>query len=185
MASTRGPLTLIAAGIAGLLIWAAGRTGNGSTGGYWAVVGILAGAGLALALPQLVGGGRGRGRPTISAAMLVFAFLPTLVAVAWVVVAGEPHGNIARSHVLGWSSDIGVGGAVGDLIAHVGVLAFGLGLVFGFTLDRGAPQGAPAPSPELGDWREVTTVWPVSPSPDVDADAPTTLTLPRRQAVPR
>ena len=52
----RGLATLIGAAIAGGLIWVAGMyIDDKTTGGYWAVYGIIAGAGLVMALSQLVG----------------------------------------------------------------------------------------------------------------------------------
>src|SRR5262249_39546343 len=53
---TRALVTLLAAGIAGLLAWTTTNINDSSTGGYWAVYGILAGAGLVLALSQVFGG---------------------------------------------------------------------------------------------------------------------------------
>jgi hypothetical protein len=148
---TRGPVTLLAAGTAGLLAWLATRIDDHSLGGYWAVYGILAGAGLVMALSQLLGGWTKWGWPRMSPAVFLVAFLPTLVAVGWIVVAGQPHATTTQSHVLAWSGDIGIAGLVHSLVEYVGVLAFGLGLVFGFTFDTtGTPR---PPAPVLTNWR--------------------------------
>jgi hypothetical protein len=148
---TRGPVTLLAAGVAGFLVWISTQISDSSTGGYWAVYGILAGAGLVMALSQLIGGWTKWGWPRMSPTVFLVAFVPTLVAVGWIVVAGQPHANTTQSHVLNWSGDIGLGGLVHDLIEYVGVLAFGLGLVFGFTFDT---TGPPRPAePALTGWR--------------------------------
>ena len=64
---TRASTTLIAAGVAGLLIWIAARINDHSTGGYWAVYGLIAGAGLVMALSQLLGGWTKWGVPRLSA----------------------------------------------------------------------------------------------------------------------
>ena len=48
--ATRGLMTLAAAGIAGLLLWAATRVGQQTDGRYWAELAIIAGAGLVLGL---------------------------------------------------------------------------------------------------------------------------------------
>ena len=53
---TRATTTLLAAGAAGLLIWFATQVNDHSRGGYWAVYGLIAGAGLLMALSQLLGG---------------------------------------------------------------------------------------------------------------------------------
>src|SRR5262249_257267 len=60
---TRAIVTLLAAALAGFLAWLTTRIGDETTGGYWAVYGILAGAGLGMAVSQLVGGWTKWGRP--------------------------------------------------------------------------------------------------------------------------
>src|ERR687885_2407650 len=78
---TRGPITLIAAGVAGFLIWiSATQINDESNGGYWAVYGIIAGAGLVMALSQLLGGWTKWGWPRISASVFLWGFVPALVA---------------------------------------------------------------------------------------------------------
>src|SRR5437764_858942 len=42
---TRGTVTLIGAAVAGLLVWIATQVSDTSTGGYWAVYGLIAAAG--------------------------------------------------------------------------------------------------------------------------------------------
>ena len=64
----------------------------------------------------------------------------------WVAIAVQPSsGAVSR-----WSHDIGIGRVVSDLGVHVGVLAFGTGVVFGSVtglvrLRRRAPFRAVAP----------------------------------------
>ena len=53
---TRGLTTLLAAGVAGLLLWSATQVGQQTTGRFWAEMGIVAGAGLVMALSQVLGG---------------------------------------------------------------------------------------------------------------------------------
>ena len=136
---TRGAVTLLAAGVAGLLIWISTQINDGSTGGYWAVYGLIAAAGLTMALSQLLGGWTKWGLPRLSANVLLLVFIPTLIAAGWVVVGHQPHGNWFRNHVLDWSSDIGILGVVRDFAEYVAVLAFGIGLVFGFSFDTAGP----------------------------------------------
>src|SRR5436305_5791684 len=132
---TRGTTTLLAAAVAGLLVWTATQINDGSTGGYWAVYGLIAGAGLVMALSQLLGGWTKGGRPKLSVNVFLLAFVPTLIAAGWVVVGHQPHPNWFRNHVLSWSSDISILGVVRDLAEYVAVLSFGIGLVFGFAFD--------------------------------------------------
>jgi hypothetical protein len=133
---TRAVMTLLGAGVAGLLAWTTTTIGDGTTGGYWAVYGILAGAGLVLALSQLLGGWTKWGRPTFSRTVFLLAFVPTAIAVGWILVFHQPHSTLWRGHVTNWSGDLGVIGFVkdmgGDLLT---MLSFGLGLVFGFCFD--------------------------------------------------
>src|SRR5258705_13355186 len=112
---TRATVTLIAAAIAGLLIWIATQIGVGTNGEYWATYGILAGAGLVMALSQLLGGWTKWGRPTLSPMVFLLAFVPALIAVGWIVVFHQPHGNWFRSHAVSWSGDIGIAGFVSDM----------------------------------------------------------------------
>jgi hypothetical protein len=141
--TVRGVFTVAGAATAGLLIWISTQIGQGTTGGYWAVYGVLAGAGLTMALSQLFGGWTKWGWPRISAGVFLIGFLPVLVAAGWVLLAGQPNANWFQRHVTSWSDDIGIGGLVDDLRTYVGVLAFGLGLVFGFTFDTSGPLPPP------------------------------------------
>ena len=139
---TRGSLTLIGAGLAGLLIWISTQISDHHTGGYWAVYGLIAGAGLVMALSQLVGGWTKWGWPRVSSHVLLVGFLPVLIAAGWVIVAAQPETNWLQRHVSSWSGDIGIGGVVSDLAEYVAVLSFGLGLVFGFVFDTTGPEPA-------------------------------------------
>ncbi len=143
--TVRGVFTVVGAGAAGLLIWISTQIGQGTLGGYWAVYGILAGAGLTMALSQLFGGWTKWGWPRVSAGVFLIGFLPVLVCAGWVLLAGQPDANWFQRHVTSWSNDIAIDGIVDDLRLYLGVLAFGLGLVFGFTFDTSGPL----PSPEL------------------------------------
>jgi hypothetical protein len=136
---TRGTITLIGAAAAGVLVWLATQVDGGSNGGYWAVYGLIAAAGLAMAFSQILGGWTKWGWPRLSLNVFLIAFLPVLVAAGWVVIAHQPDANWFRSHVLNWSDDIGILGLVRDLTEYVAVLAFGVGLVFGFTFDTSGP----------------------------------------------
>jgi hypothetical protein len=136
---TRATVTLLAAAVAGLLIWLATQVSDESTGGYWAVYGLIAAAGLVMALSQLLGGWTKWGLPRLSVNVFLIAFIPTLIAAGWVVVAHQPHPNWFRNHILNWSSDISILGIVRDLAEYVSVLAFGIGLVFGYSFDTTGP----------------------------------------------
>jgi hypothetical protein len=153
----RGPITFLAGAVAGFLVWLATRINDHSLGGYWAVYAIIAGAGVILAASQLVGG-----RPLPSPSVLLFAFLPALIVVGWIAVAGQPHGSTTRGHVLAWSSDLGIVGTVRDLAEYIGVLAFGLGAILGFSVAP-EPVLAEPGSADVRDWPTRTVVRPTGP----------------------
>jgi hypothetical protein len=136
---TRGTVTLLGAAVAGLLVWISTQVSDTSTGGYWAVYGLIAAAGLVMALSQLLGGWTKWGLPRLSINVFLLAFIPTLIVAGWVIVAHQPHPNWFRNHVLNWSSDISILGLVRDFAEYVSVLAFGIGLVFGFSFDTAGP----------------------------------------------
>jgi hypothetical protein len=171
--TVRGVFTLAGAGIAGLLIWISTQIDRGGVGGYWAAYGILAGAGLTMALSQLFGGWTKWGWPRVSIGVFLIGFLPTLVAAGWVLLAAQPDTNWFQRHILSWSGDAGLGGLVDDLRQYLGVLAFGLGLVFGFTFDTSGPRvavepvpaGAPVEEPVPADVRDTTVVRRPEPVP--------------------
>src|SRR5438067_12058151 len=136
---TRATTTLLAAGVAGLLIWIATQVNDHSRGGFWAVYGLIAGAGLVMALSQLLGGWTKWGWPRVSASAFLIAFVPIAIACLWVVLAGQPTSTCLSHHVLSWSGAIGIGGLVSDLTHFIPALAFGGGLAFGFTFDTTGP----------------------------------------------
>jgi len=136
---TRGTVTLLSAAVAGLLIWLATQVNDSTNGGYWAVYGLIAGAGLVMAFSQILGGWTKWGLPRLSINVFLIGFLPVLVAAGWVLLATQPDANWFRDHVRDWTGNIGIQGLVSDLGEYVSVLAFGLGLVFGFTFDTSGP----------------------------------------------
>jgi hypothetical protein len=138
---TRATTTLVFSAVAGLLIWLATQISNDHVGGYWARVGLVAGAGLVMALSQLLGGWTKWGVPRLSIAVLVTAFVPVAIVSLWVILAGEPGSGWFHDHVLAWTRDIHVSGLVTDFLYYIPVLAFGTGLVFGFSFDTAGPRG--------------------------------------------
>jgi hypothetical protein len=136
----RGLFTLLGAAVAGFLIWLATQFDLGDTTEYWIAMAILAGAGLVMALSQLFGGWTKWGLPTLSPSVFLLGFLPTLIAVGGILLATRPTGQGTQGQVSGWIEDIGLGGLAEDLSLFQGVLAFGLGLVFGFIFDTTGPR---------------------------------------------
>ncbi len=133
--TTRGLTTAVTAGVAGLLLWAAALVGTGSVGRFWAAMGVVAGAGLVVALSQAVGGWTKGLRLRVSLGTFLLAFLPVLVCVGWILMASQPGDGWFEGTVAGWSADLGLLGVIHDLALWHGVLAFGFGLVLGLSFD--------------------------------------------------
>jgi len=158
--ATRGLTTLAAAGIAGLLLWAATRVGQQSDGRYWAELAIVAAAGLVLALSQFVGNWTKGLRLRLSLGTFVLGLLPVLVCVAWILIAGQPGNGWQEGRIVSWSGSLGLTGLVHDLALWQGVLAFGFGLVLGLSLDA-IPEAMIAPDVERRPADVVATTAPI------------------------
>ena len=147
---TRGAITLIGVLVAGLLLWLGAQIlpDEPTSGEYWAAVGVVAAAGLTMALSQLLGGWTKWGWPRISGKVFLLGFLPALILGGWVLAALDPGDSWLARHVANWSDDIGIDGLVDDLGTMYPAIAFGVGLVFGLTFDTTGPRvrtsGAPA-----------------------------------------
>jgi hypothetical protein len=180
---TRATTTLVFSAIAGLLIWIATQVSNDHVGGYWARIGLVAGAGLLMALSQLLGGWTKWGWPHLSIPVFLTAFVPVAIASLWVILAGEPGSGWFHNHVMAWTRDIHLSGLVTDFLYYIPVLAFGTGLVFGFSFDTTGPRvrerdvvaAPPAPAGRRGLFSRgrTTTATPVS-SDGPAADEPLT-----------
>ena len=144
--TTRGLAIGIAAGVVGLLLWVATLVGTQTDHGYWAAMAIVAGAGLVLALAHVVGGCTSGLRLRLSPGTFVLAFVPVLICAGWILVATQPGHGWEEGHLTGWDHSAGLTGLVHDLGLWHGVLAFGLGLVLGFSLDS-VPSPAPGSEP--------------------------------------
>jgi hypothetical protein len=144
--TTRGLTTVAAAGAAGVLLWAATLVGQRTDGRFWAEIGIVAGAGLVLAISQVVGGWTKGLRLRISLGTLALAFLPVLIVVGWIMMASQPAHGWYQGTFETWSRHAGLVGLVHDLALWHGVLAFGFGLVLGMSFDT-VPADAPLATP--------------------------------------
>jgi len=159
--TARGLTTVAAAGAAGVLLWAATLVGQQTDGRFWAEMAIVAGAGLVIALSQVVGGWTKGLRLRMSPGTFALAFLPVLVVVGWILMATQPGHGWHEGTVASWSRDIALMGLVHDLALWHGVLAFGFGLVLGLSFDSvpvpvEAPRAAPIPATAAADGRAAT-----------------------------
>ena len=135
---TRGISTLAGAVVAGILLWVATQTGAETSSEYWATYGLIAAAGLTMALSQILGGWTKWGWPRFSLGVFTLGFLPVLVGGVWILLARQPADWMNTSN---WSRDLGIFGAVADLGNILPAIAFGIGLVFGLSFDTaGRPR---------------------------------------------
>ena len=109
---TRAGVTLIASAVAGFLIWVATQIGHSSNGDYWATYGVIAAAGLVMALSQLLGGWTKWGWPRISLHVFLWAFVPVAIAVLWIVIFNQPHHGLGRNHILKLGAECLANGSV-------------------------------------------------------------------------
>jgi hypothetical protein len=133
---------LVGIGVAGLLIWLATRVGTETTWRYWAVLGLLAGAGLAFALTQRTAYGAWA---EVTPLGFTLAFVVAAVCAGWIAVVGQPQANWFHDHFTSWSGDIGILDFVRQMTTYVDVMAFGLGALLASA--PGAFAAAPAPAP--------------------------------------
>lgn len=134
---TRGISTLAGAAVAGILLWFATQIGIQTAGEHWATYGLIAAAGLTMALSQILGGWTKWGWPRFSTGVFALGFLPVLLAGGWVLLARQPADWFNTSN---WSRDLGIYGAVSDLGNILPAIAFGIGLVFGLSFDTAGPR---------------------------------------------
>src|SRR5215204_5789111 len=98
-------------------------------------MGLIAGAGLVMALSQLLGGWTKWGWPTLSPTVFLLGFLPTLVVGGWILLTQQPEGGWQQSRFEGWTSDIGITGLVNDIGTWLPAIALIVGLVLAFSFD--------------------------------------------------
>jgi hypothetical protein len=134
---TRGVSTLAGALVAGILLWFATQVGAETSAEYWATYGLVAAAGLAMALSQILGGWTKWGWPRLSVGVFLLGFLPVLLAGGWVLLARQPADWMNTSN---WSRDAGIYGLVQDLGNILPAIAFALGLTFGLVFDTTGPR---------------------------------------------
>jgi hypothetical protein len=144
--TTRGLTLAIAAGLAGLLLYLAAEVGQQSTVRFWEEMGLVAAAGLVLALAPVLGGWTSGLRLRLSPGTFVLGFVPVLGVVGWILMATQPGNGWHEGTMVSWSHDLGLMGLIHSLALWHGVLAFGFGLVLGSCLDA-VPTPAPTPVP--------------------------------------
>lgn len=133
--ATRGLATALSAGLAGVLLWLATLVGVQTVTHFWESMGIVAAAGLVVALSQVIGGWTKGHGVRVSPGTFLLAFVPVLICVGWILMATQPGNGWHEGTITSWSRSIGILGLVHSLGLWHGVLAFGFGLVLGMTFD--------------------------------------------------
>jgi hypothetical protein len=176
--ATRGLATALSAGLAGVLLWVATLVGVQTVTHFWESMGLVAAAGLVVALSQVISGWTKGHGVRVSPGTFLLAFVPVLVCVGWILTATQPGNGWHEGTVTSWSRSLGILGLVHDLGLWHGVLAFGFGLMLGLTLDTvPAPVAAPVAQPVPATRRR--------PADDTVADEPMTAERQRQAAANR
>jgi hypothetical protein len=149
--TTRGIATLVGAAVAGFLIWLAVQVGDDTAGEFWATYGLVAAAGLTMALSQVLGGWTKWGWPRLSPGVFLLAFVPVAVVTLWLLFARQPGDPLLETG--SWSGDLGIDGVVSNLGELLAAVAFGAGLVLGFTFDTAGPTLRREPGYPVGEQR--------------------------------
>jgi hypothetical protein len=139
----RGLTLALAAGVSGFLLYLATQVGQQSTVRFWEELGLVAAAGVVLALAPVLGGWTSGLRLRLSRGTFLLAFLPVLIVAGWILLATQPGNGWHEGTIVSWSSDLGLMGLVHSLALWHGVLAFGFGLVLGSCLDAVPTPVAP------------------------------------------
>ena len=163
--ASRGLTLALAAALAGLGLWGATQVGTQTTGRFWLAMAIVAAAGFLLTLANHVGTWTKGLRLRTSPGTFVLAFLPVLVSVGWILIAGQPGHGWQEGRIDSWSNSIGILGLVHSMGLWHGVLAFGFGVVLGLSFD-----GVPAPVEGTAH----AYAGPEGPVPPAAADEPAT-----------
>jgi hypothetical protein len=175
--ATRGLATALSAGLAGVLLWLATLVGVQTVTHFWESMGLVAAAGLVVALSQVIGGWTKGHGVRVSPGTFVLAFVPVLICVGWILMATQPGNGWHEGTIVRWSHQLGIFGLVHSLGLWHGVLAFGFGLMLGLTLDT-----VPAPVEPLA--QPVPTARR-RPADDTVADEPMTAERQRQAAYDR
>jgi hypothetical protein len=142
--ASRGLTLAFAAALVGLGLWGAAQVGTQTGGRFWLSMAVLAAAGFLFALANHVGTWTKGLMLRTSRSTFAIAFLGVLVCVVWILLASQPGNGWEEARIDSWSNSLGILGVVHSLGLWRGVLAFGFGLMLGFSLD-----GVPAPAAEL------------------------------------
>jgi hypothetical protein len=167
--ASRGLTLALAAALAGLALWGAAEIGTQTQGRFWIAMAVVAGAGLMLALANHVGTWTKGLRMRMSPSTFFLAFLPVLVCVGWILIAGQPGRGWQEGRIDSWSNSIGILGLVHSIGLWHGVLAFGFGLMLGLSFD-GVPAPVEEAAPEYAGPAGVPAAG--SPAGDYPADEP-------------
>ena len=107
--------------------------------------------------------------------MFLIGFLPALIVGGWIILYSQPAANWFQRHIDSWSRDLGIAGFMHQIGLGSVLVAFGLGLVFGFVFDTTGPRTEAVPTQRPAAAPPAAT--PAErPAPSAGGDAPTRVT---------
>jgi hypothetical protein len=77
--------------------------------------------------------------PRLSLSVFLWAFVPVAIVGLWILAYNHPEAGWLQDHVRRWSKDLHLRNTMERLGTYRDVVAFGIGLVFGYTLDTAGP----------------------------------------------
>ena len=170
LSPTRAVATLVGAIAAAALIWAAATQlvpgeGELSAGDYWGIIGLLAAAGLMVALSQLLGGWTKAGATVFAPVVFLLGFLPVLVVAGFIIWANQPEGGWLVDDTRGFADDLGATDLLNDLSSFLALYPFAVGLFLGFCLDTAPREERVVARREFAERVETDDVDETSPHP--------------------
>ena len=133
--ATRGLMTALAVGLAGLLLWVATQVGVQSTARFWAAMGIVAAAASCSPCCRLSAAGRAGSGCGSRRGRFCSASCRHSSSTGWILLATQPGNGWHEGRFVSWSHDLGLMGIVHAIGLWHGALAFGFGVVLGMSLD--------------------------------------------------
>jgi hypothetical protein len=138
--TVRAVFTLVGVVAAGFLLWLATYLDLNSTREFWAAMGLVAAAGLALVLAQLFGGWTKWGLPKISLAVLLLGWVPAAIVTGWILLTVQPENGWQQARLENWSDSLGILDLVQDIGVFQAAVALAFGAVTGFIFDTTGPR---------------------------------------------
>ena len=110
--ATRGLMTALAVGLAGLLLWVATQVGEQSTARFWAAMGIVAAGASCSPCCRLSAAGRAGSGSGSRRGRCCSACCRHSSSTGWILLATQPGNGWHEGRFVSWSHDLGLMGIV-------------------------------------------------------------------------